>query len=77
MVLFSNACCPFNFTMTIPAPVASKFRRQFSELTGQCVGAPTLLFALHYRGCRRLQYPTDRGLPSAIGWGLIGATIPH
>lgn len=63
--------------MTIPAPLASKFRRQFSELTGQEVGASAFLFALHYRGCSRMQIQTDRGLPSAVGWGLIGAAVPH
>jgi hypothetical protein len=77
VVLFSNSCCPVSFSMTIPVPLAIKFCRQFSELTGQKAGAPTFLFALHYRGCSRLQYPTDRGLPSAFGWGLIGAAIPH
>jgi hypothetical protein len=21
--------------------------------------------------------PTDHGLPSAMGWGIVGATVPH
>ena len=77
IIMFNNSCCPFSFSMTVPAPLASKLRTQFAELTGQEVGAPTLLFALHYRGCSRMMAATDRGLPSAMGWGLIGATIPH
>ncbi len=78
VVLFSNPCCPFSFSMTVPAPLASKFCRQFSELTGQEAGASTFLFALHYRGCSRMQVECSRTrLPSAVGWGLIGAAIPH
>ena len=75
-MLFSNPCSPISFSISIPAPLATKFRRQFLELTGQSAGAPTFLFVLHYRGCSRMQACTG-GKPSAIGWGLFGATMPH
>ena len=77
IVLFNNDSYPVRFSMTVPPPLASKLSMQFAQLTGQEVGAPTLLFALHYRGCSRMMAPNDSGLPSAMGWGLVGATIPH
>ncbi len=77
ITLFNNDCSPVRFHMTVPAHLASKLSVQFAQLTGQEVGAPTLLFALHYRGCSRMMAPTDHGLPSAMGWGIVGATVPH
>ena len=76
VVLLSNPCSPVNFSISIAAPIATKLRRQFLELTGQYAGAPTFLFVLHYRGCSRMK-SCEGSKRSAVGWGVFGTTIPH
>jgi len=66
-----------DFAFEIPCLLADRFSDLYQNLTGETPSAPVYLKILHFRDWPQSFTLHQTGQPSAIGWAVCTASVPH